>query len=329
MNTSCSSMIWLRRSILLVSCLLLLAGTAAAADKIKLGSQPYISHAGLFIAVEKGYFSAEDLDVDLDVSRASGTQMLTALVAGDYDIVGAGLTVATFNAALRGIDIRLVADKGGNKGDRSYAWIVARKDLVDAGKIKSVADLKGLRIGTPGIGSSNWIELVMLLEQAGVRADEVKFVQLNAPDRVSSLVAGTVDAIIVPEPFVAKAKSTGKAVELVPAGDLGVFLEAVLVTTGENIRNRKDVLKRFLRAYVKGARDYLANPNEPANVAAIAKHTGLGAETIEATHPFYMDPSGRVPEDVVEKQMNWLVEQKLIARPVPLEQLIDNSLLPD
>jgi len=317
-----------RCAIFFVSCLMLLSGLASAADKIKLGSQPFISHAGLFIAAEKGYFADEGLEVDMDVSRASGTQMLTALVAGDYDIVGAGLTVATFNAALRGIDIRIIADKGGNKGDHSYAWIVARKDLVDAGKVKSVADLKGLRIGMPGIGSSNWIELVMLLEQAGLKPEDVKLVQLNAPDRVSSLVAGTVDAIIVPEPFVAKAKSTGKAVELAPAGDLGVFLEAVLVTTGENIQNRKDVLKRFLRAYVKGAQDYLSNPNEPGNVAAIAKHTGLDAKTIEATHPFYMDPSGRVPEDVVQKQMDWLVEQKLIARPVPLEKLVDNSLLP-
>ena len=146
---------------------------------------------------------------------------------------------------------------------------------------------------------------------------------------MSSLAAGTVDAIIVPEPFVAKAKSTGKAVELAPAGDLGVFLEAVLVTTGANIRNRKDVVRRFLKAYVKGADDYLANPNDPANVAAIAKYTGLDAKTIEATHPFYMDPSGKVPEDVVQNQMNWLVAQKLIAQPVPLDKLIDNSLLPD
>ena len=147
MKLPLSSAIRSRCSVLIASCLLLSTGLAFAAEKIKLGSQPFISHAGLFIAAEKGYFSAEGLDVDMEVSRASGTQMLTALVAGDYDIVGAGLTVATFNAALRGVDIRVIADKGGNRGDQSYAWILARKDLMDAGKVKSVADLKGLRIG--------------------------------------------------------------------------------------------------------------------------------------------------------------------------------------
>jgi NitT/TauT family transport system substrate-binding protein len=305
----------------------LLGVLAEGQEKIKLGSQPFISHAGLFIALEKGYFAKEGVEVENKVSRASGAQMLTALVAGDYDIIGAGLTVATYNAALRGVDIRIIADKGGNKGERSYAWILVRKDLFDKG-LKSLADLKGRKIGTPGVGTANWIELMMLLEKGGVAPEEVKLVDLNAPDRVSSLAAGTIDAMIAPEPFVAQAKATGKAVELVSVGDLGMFLEAVLMTTGSAINQRRDALKRFLKAYVRGAKDYNDNPRDSTVVAAIAKHTGLDRAIVERSHPFYMDPSGRVPEDVVQKQMEWLIKRNLLSKAVPLEKLIDNSLLP-
>ena len=210
---------------------LLTASSAVAQDKIKLGMQPFISHAGLFIAQEKSYFAQQGLAVETKVSRASGTEMFAALTAGDYDIIGAGLTLATYNAALRGVDFRIIADKGGNKGSRSFTWIVVRKALVDGGMVKSVADLRGKKIGNQGVGTANWIALMMLLEKAGISEKDTNLVKLNAPDTVGSLLAGTVDAIIVPEPFVSQAKASGKAVELAPVGDLGEFLEAVLMTT--------------------------------------------------------------------------------------------------
>lgn len=316
------------RCLPLVVLLLLTGPSVEAQNKITLGLQPFISHAGLFIALEKGYFAGQGLDVQAKVSRASGAELMAALVAGDYDVTGAGLTVATYNAALRGVGVRLIADKGGNRGDRSYTWIMVRKGLMDSGEVKSLADLKGRRVGMPGVGTANWIELMMMLEKAGLRPEDVKLEKLNAPDRVNSLVAGTVDAIIVPEPFVAQAKATGKAAELAAVGDLGVFLEAVLITTEKTINQKRDLLKKFLRAYLRGVKDYVDNPRDHGVVAAIAKYTGLEREIIERTHPFHIDPSGRVPEDVVQAQMEWLVKRGLLAKVVPIAALVDNTLLP-
>lgn len=315
------------RCLPLVIPLLLTGPSVEAQNKITLGLQPFISHAGLFIALDKGYFAGQGLDVQSKVTRASGAELLAALVAGDYDVTGAGLTVATYNAALRGTGVRLIADKGGNRGSLSYTWIMVRKDLIDGGRVKSVADLRGRTVGMPGVGTANWIELMMLLEKAGLRPEDVKLEKLDAPDRVSSLIAGTVDAIIVPEPFVAKAKATGKAVELVGVGDLGMFLEAVLITTETTINQKRDPLRRFLKAYLRGVRDYVDNPRDPSVVGAIAKYTGLEREIVERTHPFYIDPSGRVPEDVVQKQMDWLVKHGLLPTTVPIQKLVDNTLL--
>ncbi len=321
----------MRRTTVL-ACLLLVAtvlpGAAAGRDKVKLGMQPYISHAGFFIALAKGYFAQQGLDVEPKVSRAAGSEMLTALLSGEYDVIGGGLGVSTYNAVLRGGDIKIIADKGGNKGDQSYTWIVVRKALVDAGQVKSMADLKGKRLGSPGPGNANWIELMMMLEKAGVRPSEVEIVKLNAPDRVSSLLAGTIDAAVVAEPFVTKAVDSGKVVALAPTGSLGNFLEAVVITTAKQIGERRDVIRRFLAGYVRGVRDYVGNPREAGNVAAIAKYTGLPPELIAKTHPFYMEASGRVDTATVQREMEWLVGQHLLDRTVPVEKFVDNSLLP-
>ena len=93
----------------LVICLLICVLLAApfvtrAADRPELtfGGAPYFSYAPLFMMLEEGYFEKAGINVKASISLATGTELLSALVAGQYDMVGAGVTAGLFNAILKG-----------------------------------------------------------------------------------------------------------------------------------------------------------------------------------------------------------------------------------
>src|SRR3954447_21652459 len=97
------------------------AVTPQARQKVRVATIRITADAGLYIAEQKGYFDEQGIDVDwVDFVTAGDT--IAPLGTGQLEVgvgaVGAGL----FNAFLRGIDIRLVADKAATSPDPSNGF---------------------------------------------------------------------------------------------------------------------------------------------------------------------------------------------------------------
>ena len=308
---------------------LLASSQALALQELKLGGGPYFSYAPVFIALECGYLDKSGLKVNSKFSRASGPEMVAALVAGEFDIVGAGVSAGIFNAVLRGIKVKIVADKGNNKGKQSFGWLVARKELYDSGQITKIEDIKGKNVGYPGVGSSSWIALGLMLESKGLTFNDIKLLKMRTPDIVKALKAGTIDAATIAEPFISRAKALGVVAEIAGNGEvMGEFLQATLVTTDDMIQKKRKELEIFLQAYAAAIRDYTANPHKPEFIQAIKKYTKLDEKIIKNCYLPYFAPNGRVTPSVLEKQMEFLVKHGYVKKKIPLEQIVDNSLLP-
>lgn len=128
----------------------------AETEKVKIGITNAATDAGFFIADKKGYFRAEGIEVTM-TPFASAAGMVAPLGRGQLD-VGAGTVAAgLYNAVEQGIHLRIVADKGSVTDKLEYSTLLVRKDLVDSGRYKSLADLKGMTIATasPGSGSES------------------------------------------------------------------------------------------------------------------------------------------------------------------------------
>ena len=192
-----------------------------------------------------------------------------------------------------------------------------------------MTDLRGKKIGSPGVGSASWIELGMILEKHGMGLNDVTLIKLRGPDRVNALKAGTIDAAIISEPMVAKAKAMGVAAELAGVGDeLGDWLEGILITTEDVIKNRRPQLEKFLKTYVKGVNDFFSNPTKPEYLKAIGKYTKLDPQTITNSHLPYIPLDARMPRKNIKKQLDWLVKKGHVKKAFPLEDLLDESMLP-
>ncbi len=94
-----------------------------------------MADAPIYIALEKGYFKQQNLDVE-DVAFETGADMIAPLTAGQLEVGGGGVSAGFYNALSRGFDIQIVADKGHVGSDSNYVNFLVRKELIDSAKSK-------------------------------------------------------------------------------------------------------------------------------------------------------------------------------------------------
>jgi len=131
---------WIAASAGLLACAVLAASPAFAQTKVRVGAYASISDAPLYIALDKGYFKEQGLDVEL-VQVNSGGTMMSLMTSGELDASGGSPGAGLYNAVRQGIQFKIVADKGSSLPGHGYFAFVVRKDLAD--QIKTVADLRG------------------------------------------------------------------------------------------------------------------------------------------------------------------------------------------
>ena len=138
----------------LVAALGLVASPVAAQTTVRVASAGIASDIGFFLALKKGYFRDEGLNVEL-TQMANAPQMIGPLGMGQLD-VGAGTVAASlYNAVAQNITIRAVADKGSMRQGYGFSGLLVRKDLIDSGRYKTYADLKGMKLAVGTFGSAN------------------------------------------------------------------------------------------------------------------------------------------------------------------------------
>src|SRR3954468_22784462 len=96
---------------------------------VRMGVVASVSDSGIFIAQEKGYFQEQGLEIEsIPFDSAAG---MTAPLSTDQLDVGAGSPGAgLYNALVRDLDLKIVADKGSNRPGFGYVALIARPDLV-------------------------------------------------------------------------------------------------------------------------------------------------------------------------------------------------------
>jgi NitT/TauT family transport system substrate-binding protein len=298
---------------------------------VRVGVLGVISDAGVYVAMERGYFQEEGIRVDLQVF-GSGAKMIPALVAGELDAAGGTAAAGLYNAIASGMDFKVVADKGQNRPGHEFTTLVIRKDLLDSGAFKSVADLKGRRIALlPGQGVVTQYILGRTLEHAGIPWNGVERVDIAAPNQVTLLMNKQVDAAVTAEPFAARAERAGAA-RRYPLGEEVKALErtqaAVFMYSGKFIAGRRDVARRWMNAYVKGLRTVHEKGIKGDEVIGmLTKHVRATAEDIRASSPPYLAPDGRPDVASLTTQQEWYLKMGMVEKKVPIEKVVDLTFL--
>ena len=298
--------------------------------KVKGGSQVSGSEVALFLAKEKGYFKEQGIEVE-NVRFASASEVVPALATGQLDVGGVGVNAATLNAVGRDAGIKLVADKGSDQPGRGWMALVVRKDLAD--QIKDYKDLKGRTIGmTPPLNATaNSVDVDKALKKGGLTYADVKVVNLSFPDMAAALSNKGIDVAMLNEPFVASAVEQGLGVRWKSADEIYPGHQVSTIAYSSSfIKDKPDAARRFMVAYVKGARDYNTVYDKGLDkteiLSVVANYTNVkNPKSLEKAAPVGINPDGYVNVDSVAEDQEWFLAKGKIKEKVDLNVLIDNS----
>ena len=132
-----------------------------------------IGSAGRFIAQERGYYAEEGIVVE-EIPFDTSTTMLPALAAGQIDVATGGIAAGLFNAIAQGIPVRIVLDVWTAGAGNESGGLLVRKDLIDSGQVRTLADLRGRRIGITSHGHATEFALDLALQREGLSMDDVE-----------------------------------------------------------------------------------------------------------------------------------------------------------
>jgi NitT/TauT family transport system substrate-binding protein len=315
------------RSLLYLSILLLVILVACSRPtetiRLPMGYIANVQFAPWYVAVERGYFAAEGMELAFDYSwETDGVRLVGAgelpfaIASGDQVIM----------ARSQGIPVVTVA----SWWQRFPVAVVA---LEESG-IRTPADLKGRRVGIPETFGASYIGWRALLSAVGLKEEEVAL-EVIGYTQVASLMEGRVDAAVVyanNEPV--QLTQLGHRVVLIPVADYAPLVSNGLITNERMIRERPEEVRRFVRAFLRGLQDALNDPNAAFEVCrkyveGLDQNEAVQRAVLEATLPYWRgEPPGWSDPAAWQATAQAMQEAGLLSGPVDVEKAFTNEFLP-
>ena len=295
--------------------LLAVGGRAFAAERFYISIPgPTLSYVPLYYGQEKGFFAQEGLDLQVLVVR--GIVGVSSLMAGEIDVTchaGSG-----FSAALRGVPLKIISVTR----DRPI------HELIVGASVNRPADMKGKSIAVGSLDGTAAIMTRRILQAKGLDAQkDVNFLSMDTPARLQSLYSGRVGGAMMTPPAIYLAQDQGYKV-FGRGRDYMRYLQTGVVSTDSNIKQKREKLVRFLRAWNRGLKVYQESPD--IMVPYIQKR--LGIKDAQLARRMYVDdapyvlPGGRLSVDAEKEIIEIGREALRIKETVPAEKIFDFSL---
>ena len=230
-------------------------------EEVTIGYLPSDHDAALFVADAQGKYAENGIKTKL-VQFNNGGDLMTAMASGDVDVGYVGITPVLSSIA-NGVPVKVIS-----AAQTEGSGIVVAKDS----GIKTVNDLDGKKIATPGEASIQHMLLTYYLEQNGMSIKDLKISAMKVPSMNDALKTGKIDGMITFEPYVSIAEKNG----------------------AEVLAGSQDILPDHPCCVVAASEKFIENhPNETAKVLEIHKNATdfINNNTDEA--------AGLLPKDIV------------------------------
>jgi len=309
------------------------AGTAFAADKVKVGTGGSASDAPFYIAQDKGFFKDEGLEVDLIVLD-SGAKVIAPLGTGELDVGSGALSVGFWNAMLRGVRFRIVADRGHTEKGYLYQTVFMRKDLMDSGQVKTLKDIKGKRMGFAAQGVTSLSLMNEMAKFAGISYDDMTPVYLSFPQQIAALQNKALDGSFLIEPQATSAVNAGIGVRFVDTNEFYPNQQISVIFYSEKFSTeRKAVADRLMRAWLRGVRAYndtirdgkIAAPGSDEIVQIMAKSFSMKPNLIREMYSTAVHVNGDVNAAGIQKDLDFFQSRNWVTGQVKAPDVIDMS----
>jgi NitT/TauT family transport system substrate-binding protein len=212
-------------------------------------------------------------------------------------------------------------------GHRDGSTVMVRKN----DPAKDLRDLRGKTFAIPSRYSNQNLVIHRLMEDQGVKPEEINFVEMAPPDMPGALAAGAIDAYFVGEPHAAKAELDGTGRVLYHAKDIWPhFISCCLVVTEKLIRERPDVVRDLVRGIAESGEWAETHRLDAARVAS-----PYFRQDEKVVRYVLTEPPDRVSyrmltptDEDLQTIEDMALRMGLLSKPVPMSELIDRSFIP-
>jgi NitT/TauT family transport system substrate-binding protein len=216
--------------------------------KIRIGHIPVVDAAPLYIAMEKGYFKEQGLEVELETVQ-SGPHAMTALMGGNVDVTFMTYPAAIAAQSKKVADIKILSDAYAARP--GHLMMVAPKNS----PVKRAEDVVGRKIAVAARGTISDLTIMSVLKTKGVDFTKINWVPMALTDMGPAMSRGDVEAAVVAEPWVT---TTEKTIGAVPVFDAAQGPTAELsmsgwAATGKFTQANPNTVAAFQRAMIRAA----------------------------------------------------------------------------
>jgi putative hydroxymethylpyrimidine transport system substrate-binding protein len=304
-------------------------GSASNPQPFTLDLDWYVNpdHAGIYSALDQGYFKQVGLDVQPQVP-SDPSAPIKEVAAGRVDLA-ISYEPEVLLAQDKGLDVQAVAAVV----DQPLTSLIS----LPGGGIASAADLSGKTVGTAGIPyQSDYLQTI--LQTAGLSSSSAEEVNVGL-NLLPTLIGGRVDAILGGFRNIegVDLRLRGLDPRVVPVDQLGVptYDELVLVARKSTVADHPEAIRSFISALARGTDYARTHPQEAAN-AVLSAGKGLDpmqtraevAATLPLLAPQQGRPYGHMDPAAWQAYAQWMAQHDLISSAPSPSEVLTNELLP-
>jgi len=291
---------------------------------LPMGYIPNIQFAPFYVAVEKGYFKEAGIEIEFDykfetdgIALVGAGELPFAVVSGEQVLLARaqGLPVTYVAAWYQQYPVSVVA--------KSEAGVLIPQDL------------KGRKIGLPGLFGANYVGLRALLNAGKLTEDEVTLDSIGF-NQVELMAAGEQDIVVgytANEPIQLKAR--GIAVTEVRVADYAQLAANGLLASEKVITENPDLVRAFVGAFLEGLQYTIDNPNEAFTLSEshIPNFADLDMDVQKqvldtSIEQWKTDRLGYSDPQAWENMQNVLLDMGLLTEKMDLSKAFTNEFIP-
>ena len=298
---------------------------------VGLGYIPSVQFAQFYLADQAGYY--RDAGLQVEFQNRIDPELVTLIGQGTVD-VGMADGTSVIPAVSQGIPVRYIGT--------IYATFPNVVFAKASSGIRSAADLKGRRLGTPGKFGSSWIMLQALLASANLTPDDLELVLYPDFGQLAALRQGAVDAatgFVNNEPV--QLQATGERTTVLRVDDVTPLPGPGVTTSVTTLQTKREALRLFLAATLRAMDEIRRDPQRGLD-AAITRVPELGQD--RATQRQILDATiasweseytgqrglGAIDRDAWARSAAFMraLPETPVARDVQVSELVADELLP-
>lgn len=277
------------------------------------------------IAQQNGYYADENLKVTF-IAGKGGVDVAKQIGAGNA-LIGGAIGDTPIIVRANGVPVRAVAVLG--------AGSLTQIAVHEASAIKTVKDLKGKTLTVMAYTDTTYYALLGSLRKVGLGKDDVS-AQAAGPAGVWQLFAANKSEAMAGVPdWVINAEDAGTKVRLLPAGEGFQSMAQAILASDDAIKNKPDLIRRLVRATLRGMQDIMKDPKAAAATYAKAVPSYQGKEaSLERVFAMYRDRVyagqkvlGQIDAKRLDAVQKFYVSEAIVSKATPLDELYTNQFV--